>query len=512
MQMGVALSLFLHTIQPYLCLIDSWMLHGCLSDPRQEFFISRVREQSAPAHTPQYWQDAFVLKMMESTEIKSGDVSVCLPHFLSDSRHHIFLCGKSVELMHHSYQLRHRLMDTVDAMSQPLSLYTNLVCSLQNTQVLDFDDSSLSVSEIPVLRHAVPTSSNVLLSLNFQTILPACSERPSTCSSSLLEGCIELARKRSGQPFEPVSVRVKETLSRLIAERYKQILGTSVNWFMADCQLNVYFTAIRQFFFMEAGHTMHSFCTSLFDMVRNGERWNDPSTLNALFQHSAGDMHGHIAERLLIHVKERDNRREVLPIHELNSLQLSLVVPWPANIVISEESIQVCNRIFLFLLHIKRAKWSLDQWSWKGVCGVECGLLHKLQLLRAKLLHFVNTLHTHIMRRILHSTGIEFEEAVAEVDDIDSLADIHRRYVNKIHDRCLLNERASYVKEAIHRSLSLALILAFKLQKGAQCISEETVDQIDRDFQQCNQFLVSFLSSLVQRGSYPHCKWGIKYY
>jgi hypothetical protein len=134
MQMGVALSLFLHTIQPYLCLIDSWMLHGCLSDPRQEFFISRcklsfnlqtcimfdslfrVREQSAPAHTPQYWQDAFVLKMMESTEIKSGDVSVCLPHFLSDSRHHIFLCGKSVELMHHSYQLRHRLMDTVDGM------------------------------------------------------------------------------------------------------------------------------------------------------------------------------------------------------------------------------------------------------------------------------------------------------------------------------------------------------------------------------------------------------------
>ena len=43
-----------------------------------------------------------------------------------------------------------------------------------------------------------------------------------------------------------------------------------------------------------------------------------------------------------------------------------LKVPWPASIVINDETILLCNKIFIFLLQIKRAKWSLEQIIWRG--------------------------------------------------------------------------------------------------------------------------------------------------
>lgn len=106
--------------------------------------------------------------------------------------------------------------------------------------------------------------------------------------------------------------------------------------------------------------------------------------------------------------------------------------------------------------------------------------IHRMFLLRVKLMHFVNSLHNYIMTRvgvfsfffffflvrvdlyptprlldikhghvlplsiyvqILHSTGLEFQHQVQEAKDLDQLIKIHYRYLSTIHDRCLLREK-----------------------------------------------------------------------
>ena len=86
------------------------------------------------------------------------------------------------------------------------------------------------------------------------------------------------------------------------------------------------------------------------------------------------------------------------------------------------------------------------------------------------------------------------------------------------------------MKSAIRKCLNLALIFTSNLERGVQftrfhiCLLNiltvsccqcvyvlsscrvETADRIERDYEQCNKFLVSFLLSLVRRGSYPHCE------
>ena len=40
--------------------------------------------------------------------------------------------------------------------------------------------------------------------------------------------------------------------------------------------------------------------------------------------------------------------------------------PWPVNLVIDAASQKQYNDVFQFLLHLKRAKWSLDDLRFKG--------------------------------------------------------------------------------------------------------------------------------------------------
>lgn len=117
-------------------------------------------------------------------------------------------------------------------------------------------------------------------------------------------------------------------------------------------------------------------------------------------------------------------------------------MPWPVDIVISSECQKIYNQVFLLLLQIKWAKYSLDTLRFSGeashrmytrrdflfISSLWCLFLldltdatrkveegsaeevkgkepikeqvHRMCLLRVKLMHFVNSLHNYIMTRV----------------------------------------------------------------------------------------------------------------
>ncbi|XP_006764087.2 PREDICTED: gamma-tubulin complex component 5, partial [Myotis davidii] len=222
-----------------------------------------------------------------------------------------------------------------------------------------------------------------------------------------------------------------------------------------------------------------------------------------------------------------DTTKKKLPVHILDGLTLSYKVPWPVDIVISSECQKIYNQVFLLLLQIKWAKYSLDVLLFGELAGqppLQDGLLcgqemaaqfepqkkpvrqqiHRMFLLRVKLMHFVNSLHNYIMTRILHSTGLEFQHQIEEAKDLDQLIKIHYRYLSTIHDRCLLREKVSFVKEAIMKVLNLALMFADGWQAGLGAWQMESIEKMESDFKNCHMFLVTILNKAVCRGSFPH--------
>lgn len=88
-----------------------------------------------------------------------------------------------------------------------------------------------------------------------------------------------------------------------------------------------------------------------------------------------------------------------------SSLSLHYSIPWPLDVLFTEEAMSAYNSLFQLLLNIRWTKWNLEGITIRlaPVRDMGRGLalkLHFLYLLRSRLLHFVNSLSNYIMTRV----------------------------------------------------------------------------------------------------------------
>ncbi|XP_030427179.1 gamma-tubulin complex component 5 isoform X2 [Gopherus evgoodei] len=437
-------ALWVETVRPYLQTVDEWIVHGNLFDPAKEFIIQR--NKNVPVNHRDFWYATYTLysvsEKMENEEKMSDNASA-----------------------------------SSGSDQAPSSRQHTMVSFLK-----------------PVLKQIIMAGKSMQLLKNLQS---------------------------------------KDDSPRQAASRDKQYLeccGNLMQTLKKDYRLVEYLQAMRNFFLLEAGDTMYDFYTSIFDKIREKETWQNVSFLNVQLQEAVGQRYPEDSSRLSISFESIDTAKKKLPVHTLDGLTLSYKVPWPVDIVISLECQKIYNQVFLLLLQIKWAKYSLDVLRFDELVnatekpqlkegpqleqetvpqfGSQTELIkqqiHRMFLVRVKLMHFVNSLHNYIMTRILHSTGLEFQHQVEEAKDLDQLIKIHYRYLSTIHDRCLLREKVSFVKEAIMKVLNLVLIFADRWQAGLGAWKMESIEKMESDFKNCHMFLVTVLNKAVCRGSFPH--------
>jgi gamma-tubulin complex component 5 len=75
---------------------------------------------------------------------------------------------------------------------------------------------------------------------------------------------------------------------------------------------------------------------------------------------------------------------------------------------------------------------------------------------------------TYFILQILHSTGLEFQDELRKATDLDQIISVHTKYVNKIHERCLLHKKVAFLKEAVMRVLNLILTFQARWDQGIQ--------------------------------------------
>ncbi|KAL7983778.1 hypothetical protein Chor_000654 [Crotalus horridus] len=327
-----------------------------------------------------------------------------------------------------------------------------------------------------------------LLAINFARLYLDQGNMHETLSAG--DVCVD--RSSESVTCQTFELTLRSCLYPHINKQYLECCGNLMQTLKKDYRLVEYLQAMRNFFLLEAGDTMYDFYTSIFDKIREKDTWQSEAFLNVQLQEAVGQRYPEDSLRLSILCENIDIAKKKLPVHTLDGLTLSYKVPWPVDIVISIECQKIYNQVFLLLLQIKWAKYSLDVLRFhelvtaaekfqnnRGMILDQEAVLqfgfqlepikqqtHRMFLLRMKLMHFVNSLHNYIMTRILHSTGLEFQHQVEEAKDLDQLIKIHYRYLSTIHDRCLLREKVSFVKEAIMKVLNLVLMFADRWQAG----------------------------------------------
>ncbi|XP_020930772.1 gamma-tubulin complex component 5 isoform X1 [Sus scrofa] len=509
-------SLWVETVRPYLQIVDEWIVHGHLCDGAREFIIQR--NKNVPVNHRDFWYATYTLysvsekteneeKMSDNASASSGSDQGpssrqhTMVSFLKPVLKQIIMAGKSMQLLKNLQCAESTTCQAMARDAERKSLYTLFLESVQSRLRHGEDATAQALTEQQATRETLIKMQSIaerhlelddvhdpLLAINFARLYL----EQSDFHEKFAGGDICVDRSSESVTCQTFELTLRSCLYPHIDKQYLDCCGNLMRTLKKDYRLVEYLQAMRNFFLMEGGDTMYDFYTSIFDKIREKETWQNVSFLNVQLQEAVGQRYPEDSSRLSISFENTDTAKKKLPVHTLDGLTLSYKVPWPVDIVISLECQKIYNQVFLLLLQIKWAKYSLDVLLFGELASSaekpqsKEGLLsgqdtaaqfgpqkepvrqqiHRMFLLRVKLMHFVNSLHNYIMTRILHSTGLEFQHQVEEAKDLDQLIKIHYRYLSTIHDRCLLREKVSFVKEAIMKVLNLALMFADGWQAG----------------------------------------------
>ncbi|KAL9962926.1 hypothetical protein ACROYT_G032081 [Oculina patagonica] len=524
------LKVFLQIVEPCLRFIDKWVTSGHVCDPHNEFFIERI--QAISVDSSSFWSDGVILRCADQP-LKS-----VVPCFLQDFVNQIFRAGKSVELIQglgkmgelHSLRTKGSLyQEFLDQLLTALSTNSSSK-EIVDVNLTNKDENSLinTITGSYQVMSVINDTGDHVLRLSFMNSSPV----NHSSQRSSIAGKLERICSGVSNLLKPVELLLTECLTPLIEDCCTQASCSVIQLMKTDFCLLDHLAAMRNFFLLEAGDAMHQFYVEIFNKARHRDVWQDISFLNSLIQEALHPRFPEAVERLVVSLSASSSTSRNQLGQSLHGLALNYRAPWPVNIIIDSSCQKLYNLVFLFLLKLKQAKWSLDELRFSDLKGdrrlhkkgdgsdedemeskiqtddpgspPDQELLHKMFVFRFKLMQFINSIHNHFMTRILHSTVLEFQEALEQAKDFDDLIKAHSSYVEKLYDRCLLSQKVGYLREVILKVLNLVLTFQTYWDNGAQHINEEKFKKIDEEFTKCNTFLVSCLGNIAKRGAFPH--------
>ncbi|XP_065916351.1 gamma-tubulin complex component 5-like isoform X2 [Dysidea avara] len=516
----VLLVLWLKTVRPYLEILGNWITSGILYDYHDEICIKII---DVGPDTHRMWSDKVEIRTSKT------DNSKLVPAFLAPVIEKTVLAGKSMEIAKDLVKANPTVPSECSS-----DLYSELTQSLHSVSYdtradqLDGTQSSLqsplqlltvktdpkgvtspsSVTEVPPIMEVWGVDS--LMDQFFKSIYPDNSTETSVQRSTHSMSDLSLDNIITTNPMVPVSQTIQNCLLPIICRKCAHAGSLLVELIKSNYHLEDHFKHIQLIFLMEAGDVIHQFCEEIFHRISIGEVWQESFVLDTILYEAMQPCHPDLEKYIRTSLKELPvASTTTLSIHAMTALTLCYKVPWPVDSIIDSDSLKIYNRVFQFLMQVKWAKWNLEECKCRAVnlldlSADQAANVHHMHLLRARMLHFVINLNNYLMTRILHSVGIEFEKSISKAKDFSEIIELHKEYVTKIHDRCLLNEKASYVKEAILRILGLALSFGKKWRQALTTTTSREIDSINSEFTKCTHFLVTLLNKVIKRGSFPH--------
>jgi hypothetical protein len=146
-------------------------------------------------------------------------------------------------------------------------------------------------------------------------------------------------------------------------------------------------------------------------------------------------------------------------------MQYSPAASWPLDLVLDSASLQQYNALWRMLMKVQRmldagrSLWLLlKQMSQSGrVPGAQ---INKLSLVRHEVQHFVNVLQDYFISQVLHVQWARLERELSDVEQVGSICELHRGYLERLMSGCLLRRSSAGALKVISSMFELVLTFA----------------------------------------------------
>ncbi|KAL7276255.1 hypothetical protein RUND412_000762 [Rhizina undulata] len=271
---------------------------------------------------------------------------------------------------------------------------------------------------------------------------------------------------------------------RWIGNRHTQVSRMLRDVLYNNCGLWRSLEAIEYVFLCKNGFLFENLAKKVFEKVDRGvETWGDRFLLTEMVQGVFAGVGVVEVERLRMKAKQGGDRRERRGVGVLVGVEVEYALPWPVMNVIQKTSFQVYKAIFTFLLQIRRARYVLERLvllkeDFRVVGEEPDGSLY--YLLKQRLLWFVNVIYHYLTDLVLLPQSSKMKKNMSRAVDMDGMIEVHRRYVAKIREQCLLASRLAPIHTAILQILDLSIAFSdLHLSYADELLGDKSTKDVD---------------------------------
>ena len=528
-QVSIMVPILLETLRPFLSDLACWITIGKLPPIGiDEFFI--YEDENAGKDDSEAWKHRFRIRSWWS-----DDTKLAVPQFLKDMTDKILLTGKSCGILEQAAANVNNQASSSFEEEFFEKLFNGLGISWKKDVAQQVEEPTVTLISSDFIyaesksHHLLMENYMVIFQKNFEMFYKSQNFlKDKSCTIHDMIEKEEAALSGNAPCRSPFARIFNSSLHSIINARYMQASNELLHLLTVRFRFDDHFNMVKNFFLMEAGDVLHEFYSEIFAKIRAKEYWQSTSYLTSVFQDALQVRFPHLVNKITVGIRtESLTIRNSSNIQSVDVIYLEYAMKWPLTIIFDSKAEETYNAVFSFLLQVKRALWSLERLRIKDLLlenpssgdqeRSEFSSLNRLKqsqsidtlrqkfyILRMKLLHFVQSFHTYIMTRILHSSGLEFKVKLNEAKDFEEILTFHQEFLEKVYDRCLLSPKVGFAKEAITRILNLSLNFQRQWDSGLSNAKQDDLKAIESEFGRCSHFIQSFLGNLIKRGSFPH--------
>lgn len=276
----------------------------------------------------------------------------------------------------------------------------------------------------------------------------------------------------------PLEVVLRRSLLPPLTAQMKLLNRVCVSYFVTELRLYDHLEALVNYYCFQDGEFGQALCDAICHELKSPKcspvEFLNPRTLNLVLAHAlSSSLHGDCPEASNLTLDARRIPSVILPGQNiLSCLSMNYKVQWPLNVVITKACLLRYNRIFSFLLGLRRAMWALsDIWSHLKPSALprdphSSPEFRQLQLMRHEMLHFVHLVQSYVGGQVMQASLAELRaELIGKTRTVDDLRNVHLAFLKRLSQRLLLGRRATPVYKLLREALKTVLFFQAELAK-----------------------------------------------
>lgn len=496
--------LFIQCLSPFLKLIDKLLCES----PQLDILIDLGFKQNASVslEDSEYWQNGFEF-LLESHYVTQ------LPNFMRVFLLNSFKISKNIQII--------KLISNYKCNS---NVYKEFYDHL--SEICPFLKQNFIENESVESKNEEKNYKN-LLELNFRRIN---AELMQAVDRKFLEKSLdELFQQKDSQKNNfNIEAEIEQATIKCLDTYVNTFSGMLVDKLNEKFKLFMVFEQIHAYYFFKSNETMFVFSKNLFELIKTYETYQEDIVLNNLFYKSFVQLNPSLSGisnemRNLFTFNYESNgpmvntsptkRRPTLSTRLVNGITIKFSLGWPFNLVMNESQFDTYNEFFILMLQLKQVKYDLescdfhemsvkdslrsssDSESTNSGSSIDHRLIHRMFLIRFRLLNFINSVHDLICNQV-YELSDSFIHTLQESRDLDTIIKSHQMFLTKLNKQSLKGI-CKFFLPLLMQFIDIILRFGDRWRRGPLALSQKVIDDFESEINDCFRFLFNTLSGYI---------------